>query len=420
MVFLNSCGSKKIGQIEVTNPSAATLMDAQVILSRDSINSISVAYTDNDVVLVKDPIGAYIPSQLDDIDGDGKWDELAFVYNLIPGEIKTFELVIMDKTHAPKYKARTQANFGKKVGKDPVKYITREVLVKSPLPRGAGYPYKTDGPTWESDKAGYRHYFDGRNCRDFFCKVIPELVLDTVGIWPDGTIGDTYHTLKSWGRDVLGVGQSFGLGGMAVLKGDSLVRLGVLRADTIDNSDSTIFTLVSSGPVRSIIGLDFYGWDLGGSKLNVHQTVSIWAGRYLYENKVQFKGDTSAKYLITGLVHNNDSNGLKTKNYAPGYTALYTHDQQTYNRQWYMGLGLVVPTSEYLSNFDTPAQGSGILYTFCAKLKAPVEKPLKYYAMAACELQDIKFQNEDEFLKVLDKEVFILNNPVNIRYTKLK
>jgi hypothetical protein len=419
LASLYSCGSKQAGQIQIANPSSDTLFDAQVIISRDSINTLATV-SESDILLVKTPEGIYIPSQLDDINGDGQWDELAFVCNLAPHEVKTLSLFLVDKSAGPKYKARTQANFGKKIGKAPLTYLTREVLPKAPLPRGAGYPYKTDGPTWESDKAGYRHYFDGRNCRDFFCKRIPEMVLDTVGIWPDGSIGDTYHTLKTWGRDVLGVGQSFGLGGLALLNGDSLVRLGVLRSDTVDNSDSTVFTLVANGPVRSMIKLDFYGWEVGGSKMDVHQTISIWAGRYVYENQVKLEGDPSAKFLITGLVHNNDSNGLTVKRYNPGFSALITHDHQTYNRQYFMGLALLVPNSSYIGNFDTPAKGPGILYTYCAKLKAPFAEPLKFYAMAACEIQNPKFRKAEEFIKVVDREASVLNNPVNIRLIKIK
>ena len=57
---------------------------------------------------------------------------------------------------------------------------------------------------------GFRHYFDGRNCRDVFGKRIPDLVLDTVGIRPDGTPGDTYHVLRPWGRDIMSAANSFG------------------------------------------------------------------------------------------------------------------------------------------------------------------------------------------------------------------
>jgi hypothetical protein len=418
---LSACSKPKtIGSIEITNHSAFELKDGQISITRDTLYSNFGEIPDSKILCVKDSMGNLIPSQLDDLDNDGKWDELALVYNFLPDQKITINLVLIDKAEAPKYKARTQAHFGIKRDGNPVKSFTREVLPKAPLPRNVAYPYKTDGPTWESDMAGYRHYFDGRNCRDFFCKRIKDMVLDTVGIWPDGTIGDTYHTLKSWGRDVLGVGQSFGLGGLAILSEDSLVRLGVVRSDTIDNCDSTVFTLIASGPVRSIIKLDHYGWNVGKTKLNVHQVITIWAGRYVYQNQVKLDGDSIAKFLVTGIVHNNDSNGYKTINYNPGLLGLYTHDKQTYNREYYMGLALLLPNSELKGIFDTPAQGNGILYTYCAKLNAPFRNPLTYYAMAACEIQDEKFRNTEEFIKVLNTEAAIINNPVKTILRKTK
>jgi hypothetical protein len=416
--LLFSCQPKPTGKVEITNPSKDSLIDAQVVLTRASVESAIGQVPCCKVLVLKDASGKYIPSQLDDLDGDGKWDELAMVYNLAPNQTVSLNVYLYSKENAPEYVKRTQANFGKKVGNAPVKYITHEVLKKAPLPRGKGYPYKTDGPTWESDKAGYRHYFDGRNCRDFFCKIIPQMVLDTVGIWPDGTIGDTYHKLKSWGRDVLGVGQSFGLGGIAIMNEDTIVRLGVLNKDTVDNSDSTVFTLVANGPVRSIIRFNHYGWEVGKSKINVQQTVSIWAGRYVYENEVQLFGDSVKKALITGLVHSNDSNGLTVYDYKPGFTAFVTHDMQTYNRQYYMGLALFVPQSSFIQEFNTPSKGDGLLYTYCAKLKAPFGKSVKYYAMAACELQNTKLRSKREFMELVDNEALILNTPVVVKISK--
>ena len=74
-----------------------------------------------------------------------------------------------------------------------------------------------DGIAWENDKMGFRHYFDGRNCRDVFGKRVSDMVLDTVGIRPEGIPGDTYHVLAGWGRDIMSAANSFGLGGLAVL-----------------------------------------------------------------------------------------------------------------------------------------------------------------------------------------------------------
>ena len=72
---------------------------------------------------------------------------------------------------------------------------------------------------------------------------------------------------------------SFGLGGLALQTQDSLVRLGVTIDKTVDNVDSTRYTLIAEGPVRSVFDLDFYGWEVPGGKIDVKETVTIWAGK---------------------------------------------------------------------------------------------------------------------------------------------
>lgn len=166
------------------------------------------------VPVLKNQKGEYIPCQLDDLDGDGEWDELAFVYNIKGKETLNLQVEWIDKTQYPVFSHRTNVHFGKMKSPGVIEEKQTEVHGKENLARGGDpdhpYPYQTDGPSWENDKMGFRHYFDGRNCRDVFGKRIPDIVLDTVGIQPDGTPGDTYHVLRQWGRDIMSAANSFG------------------------------------------------------------------------------------------------------------------------------------------------------------------------------------------------------------------
>lgn len=185
------------------------------------------------------------------------------MYNIKGKETLNLQVEWIDKTQYPIFSHRTNVHFGKMKSPGVIEEKQTEVHGKENLARGGDpdhpYPYQTDGPSWENDKMGFRHYFDGRNCRDVFGKRIPDIVLDTVGIQPDGTPGDTYHVLRQWGRDIMSAANSFGLGGIAVQLPDTLLRMGVAIEQTTDNIDSTRYTLVCKGPVRSIFKLDFYG-----------------------------------------------------------------------------------------------------------------------------------------------------------------
>ena len=98
-----------------------------------------------------------------------------------------------------------------------IEELSRDAHDKHNLPRGSEmYPYQMDGPVWENDKMGFRQYFDGRNCCDVFGKRISEMVLDTVGISPEGHPANTYQVVREWGCDILSAANSFGLGGLAM------------------------------------------------------------------------------------------------------------------------------------------------------------------------------------------------------------
>ena len=78
---------------------------------------------------------------------------------------------------------------------------------------------------------------------------------ENVGINEEGTVADTYHVMADWGRDVLSVGNSSGMGGIEFMIGDELTRLGCIAGDTVTNIDYSIFEIYKEGPERSIFGL---------------------------------------------------------------------------------------------------------------------------------------------------------------------
>lgn len=255
LAILTGCNSpQSLKEFTVKNPLDINREDEALVLTRAQLNP-----TDK---LLKPVItngqGEYIPCQLDDLDGDGEWDELAFVYTFSPSEKTRLKVEWLTPEKYPVFAPRTNVRYGKMTSPGIIEELSRDAHDKHNLPRGSEmYPYQMDGPVWENDKMGFRQYFDGRNCCDVFGKRISEMVLDTVGISPEGHPANTYQVVREWGCDILSAANSFGLGGLAMQTPDSLVRMGVPASYTEDVIDSTYYELVTEGPVRSIIRLTY-------------------------------------------------------------------------------------------------------------------------------------------------------------------
>ncbi|MDR2139312.1 MAG: DUF4861 domain-containing protein [Tannerella sp.] len=367
------------------------------------------------VPLVCDEGGVPVPSQLDDLDGDGRWDELAFVYTLSPHQKVDLRIAWIDRAGYPVFKERTSVRYGKMTSPAKIEPLTSDVHGKYNLPRGKGYPYQMDGVAWENDKMGFRHYYDGRNSRDVFGKRVPDMVLDTVGIGADGCPGDTYHVLSDWGRDIMSAGGSFGLGALAMLSQGKLIRSGILQEDRTDIIDSTYYDLLAEGPVRSVFRMRFRGWEVRDHQVDVTETTTIRAGKYGYENVIEVGALPAGDTLVTGIVRSfNDRAPVEKK--IGDRIVMMTHDRQSYDKEWYMGMALIIPQENCIETFDTPDAGTGadIIRTWCVKLKPGADGKIRFGVYAAWELQDTRFTQADFFFRLIEEEAERLADPVKM------
>lgn len=393
--------------IILTNNSDRERADEALVINRNQLKSANKAL----LPAIKNSKGEWISSQIDDLDKDGKWDELAFVYSFQPNEQVTLSIEWISAESYPIFTPRTNARYGKMLSPGNIVILKTDSHGKDNLARGAGYPYQTDGPAWENDKMGFRHYFDGRNVRDVFGKRTDRMVMDTVGIRSDGIVGDTYHELNWWGRDIMSGGNSLGLGGIALQTPDSLIRLGVTIDKVTDNIDSTRYTLIVNGPVRSIFSLDFYGWDIDGKKVNVNETMTIWAGKFGYENVIKTSTLPKNSYLVTGIV-NNLNNMPYEQTEVGTYKLMATHDKQTYDKTWYMGMGMLIGQDNFIDTFEVSESGKEITSTWYAKLKPNKKNEYCFNCYAVWELTDERFTNRQYFLEMMYRYANDLSNKI--------
>ncbi|TVZ16562.1 DUF4861 domain-containing protein [Maribacter sp. MAR_2009_72] len=399
-LFGSSCTSPQVKnqEIQLTNNSKIKLVDKPISIKRTQLTVIDSTAIHPIVISGTDTIA----SQVNASDNDTAWDELFFVMDFAPEETKT--ITIAWSKQLPKYPQRTSARFGKRASKDaPVKPKTHETMLANELPLSIGYQqYQTDGPSWENDKVGFRHYLDGRNAKDLFGKKTTAISPENVGISADGAVEDNYHTMEDWGRDILAVGNSLGLGGFGLIKDSTLMRLGVTVNDTVNNVEETKFKILHEGPVNTTLQYKYTNWNTANGIYDVKETTSIWLGMYGYQNTVTINGLTGDENLVVGLVNIHNDMPLEVLKNNNKYVILLTHDKQSYDKEWWLGMAIILPKEKYLGYMEAPKTGN-LSNSYLAILDIKDNEPVKYFAIAGWELSDEKFVDRNEFINyVLD------------------
>lgn len=393
MAFTGGKAQQKmaISTITLSNNANIELLDKAISIKRAVIDK---SYTKTFPLLICRT--DTIPSQVNDLDGDGKWDELFVVANFASKEKKIVQLKWVNE--APKFPIRTSVRFGKREAENiPLQPATEESVNAHQVYKKLGFQkYQTDGPSWENDKVGFRHYLDGRNAKDVFGKKTPGITPEDVGISSTGAVEDNYHVMHDWGRDVFPVGTSAGLGGYALQINDEITRLGIIGTDTLNNIEKTSFKIVAEGPVNSVLRYNFQNWKASGKNYQVNETTSIWPGMYAFKNSVKIKGITGKETFLIALSNINNQKGLKVIEVGK-WVCLIQHDYLTYKREWILGTAIIVPKKDYLGYIEAPKTGQ-LTDSYFAKMKIVENTSIRYYAVAGWELSaDKNFKDAQYF-----------------------
>ena len=326
--LLFSCGKKT--SLSFQNPQGVDRPDEVIILSKEEFQQ-RVSIDEGKFPLFKRTDNSLVPFQLDDLDGDGTWDEIAMLLDFPPHETIQVNVEWVDgNNYPPEFEKRTNLRLG--ITQDDGSF--EEIDSYKALPCIDSFEIIAQGESvnWENDKIGFRNYFDCRNVKDLFGKRMPRMIADIIHT-PE--LGD-YHTLADWGMDVLHCGSSLGSGGIALLKNDSLFRLG--------STEVYEYHKVVEGPVRSVFMLRYEGWDVDGEMLAAVERISIYPGKYWFESDVTVEGAPVGSQIVTGIV----TSHLKRDPFDFGageFQCIGTHDVQSLNNDD-LGMAVIVPKSE--------------------------------------------------------------------------
>ncbi|MBL7113445.1 MAG: DUF4861 family protein [Bacteroidales bacterium] len=391
LFVLAGCTQEKL--VTLVNPIDLDRPDEPVLLERDQLEQITGDLSPGQFILATDQDGNNVPNQLDDLDGDGKWDKVAMVYSFHANQTVSLSITVIEEK--PEFLFRTNIRFANYEPPNE-EYETGERL-QTPLNTITQKNFQMEGPGWENDIVGFRNYFDQRNGMDIFGKKTSEMVLDSCGINED------YHSMQSWGMDVLKVGTSLGAGSIGMFKDGELFRIG--------DSGTGTFKIVTEGPVRSVFKFTFNDWVCGDQLFNIVHYVTIWAGSYGYDNTVVIKDKEGT--LISGLV--NMHTDTLFVNEFEDYVSLATHGPQA-ELDKYLGMGLLIPAELYQGHGEAPESGDGITQTCYGKIRMEPDQMVTFHFLTGWEDQDSKFTELDEFLKLLEFDAKRRSNPIQVSF----
>jgi unsaturated chondroitin disaccharide hydrolase len=265
----------KVLKLSITNPTDETRLHENIVLSVADLKRIAPDFRAGDIVVTTSDSSTLaedaqtlqtneLPSQADDIDGDNKYDEIAFQVALKPRQTRILtiaygEAATMQRLRSD-YPRRTAAKF----------------------------TMKFDGLAWESEMNAWRIYFDKRNAIDLFGKRRPGLYLDMFGA-PEYV----YHRESPLGRDIYRIGDAIGIGAVAALVDGKVVKV----SDVAERK----WRIISAGPVRVIVELSYNGWKVNGREVNLVSRMTQWAGKHGFEHRITAEG-ANGLTLVTGVV----------------------------------------------------------------------------------------------------------------------
>lgn len=402
-VLLGACQSENQNVLEIKNPIDQSRQSEPVTLKRTEIMDMFHVVPDNREPIVREVNGKILPSQLDDMNNDSIWDELAFTIDLKPNQTKRVKILFVHPDSVPDYSKKTNIRFARKDSSE-YKEIRSGKRLKGLTNSKASQTFQMEGPGWENNNIAFRNYFDERNGTDIFGKTTSDMILDQTGI------NENYHEMQKWGMDILKVGKSLGAGSIALQINDSIYRLG-------PNCNGT-YQFITEGPVRSSFRLSFEDFSINGETYNVHQTISIWQDSYHYISRVEVDGNKLDKArLITGIV-NKHSDSLMVNKHNKEYRSIVTHAKQSVKND-YLGMGILIKQDQFIDTGAIDTTGNGVQETYYAALKIPEDKPVWYAFFSGWEQTYAPFAKAENFIKRLNQLAQKQMHPIEVtKYNK--
>jgi len=278
---LNLHAENYTSAITVANPAAVDRIDEPVVVS---LKDIPVSFEIKSAVVKED--GREIPSQLDDLDQDGVYDELVFVADIKASSQHNFQIELSPETTSKIYPSRVYAEMllsGEKGKK-------HQNITSLTIP-GSSDVYNLlhhHGPAFESELVAYRIYFDRKQTVDIYGKFNKQLEIEESQFYPTDE-----QLAKGFGDDVLRVSGSAGLGTLKGWDGTKAIHIDPVKTRTE--------SILATGPVRTVVDVSVKEWEYQGKKINMNIRYILYAGHRDCEVKVDFDKPLGKEIFAVGI-----------------------------------------------------------------------------------------------------------------------
>lgn len=347
-------GQEKKIEVIVENPWNAEKVDEPVVID---LSSLGAGFTVKSATVFDGT--NEIPSQLDDMNGDTRADELAFVINLPASGKKTLNVTLSSLKSDKTYPARVYAEMLFRTSKKN-KYAKGYAIYAD----GASDTYNVQhhhGAAFESELVAYRIYFNEKQTTDLYGKFHKGLELEESQFYP------TDEQLKrGFGDDVIKVNSSCGAGTLRGWDGtqSTLIKPVAVRGQRI----------LASGPVRTIVDAEVKGWQYQNKELNMINRYTLYAGHRDAQVDVLFDAPLDKEVFCTGVQNItghadmfSDHNGLV----ASWGTDWPVNDTVKYKKET-VGLATYIPKKYVVKE---TSDKENFLYT----ISAPGKSSFRYY-----------------------------------------
>lgn len=386
-------GQEKKIEVIVENPWNAEKVDEPVVIDLSSLGAGFIVKS----ATVFDGTNE-IPSQLDDMNGDTRADELAFVINLPASGKKTLNVILSSLKSDKTYPARVYAEMLFRTSKKN-KYAKGYAIYAD----GASDTYNVQhhhGAAFESELVAYRIYFNEKQTTDLYGKFHKGLELEESQFYP------TDEQLKrGFGDDVIKVNSSCGAGTLRGWDGtqSTLIKPVAVRGQRI----------LASGPVRTIVDAEVKGWQYQNKELNMINRYTLYAGHRDAQVDVLFDAPLDKEVFCTGVQNItghadmfSDHNGLV----ASWGTDWPVNDTVKYKKET-VGLATYIPKKYVVKE---TSDKENFLYT----ISAPGKSSFRYYTSFTSCKETFGYPDKEKWFAYVQEWKKALEQPVKITVVK--
>jgi hypothetical protein len=381
-------------QVTVSNPLKSDRSDVPVVISlRDLPVSVATALVTHN--------GQEIPCQLDDLNHDGRFDELCFLTDLKKKEKQTFDILLADEGKPREYPAEVYVEM--MLSNKKIKESNKQDLYISHLTVENGvnayWMIHHHGTAFESKKVGYRIYFDHRQTVDIYGKYHEGLELKDTQFYPDAE-----QKAKGYGDDVLWVGSTFGVGALRGWDGKKPTML----EDVAHRSQR----LIARGPLRTIVEVKDEGWtpQPGMQPITMTTLYILYAGHRDCAVEVSFDRPATGYQFATGIINVKNSTEYSDQKGLRGCWGtdwpVSEKDSAGHKRET-VGLGIRIPQQYVVDELPVNKDNYGYVV-------ATADNQLKYDIVFGSDNEDFGFHSAETWYAYLQMWKRELEAPVLI------